>query len=183
MSSEILPDKIHLIGFKRFMKYDPKTGLLTWKAHAPRSKAKLGSQVGSVNNYGARRIGLTWSGVRRTFAVYRIAWYLHTGEWPEGEIQHLNHDRDDNRFCNLRVTSHVRAHRRRKKLNKRNQSGRRGVYMTPEGRWQAKAFDDGKAVYIARFDTVEDASKAVEDFYRELDGEFYEDPHKQELDR
>jgi HNH endonuclease len=32
-----------------------------------------------------------------------VAWALQTGEWPEGEIEHINGDRADNCWLNLRV--------------------------------------------------------------------------------
>ena len=35
--------------------------------------------------------------------AHRLAWLLHTGDWPTNDIDHINRDRKDNRICNLRV--------------------------------------------------------------------------------
>ena len=38
---------------------------------------------------------------RKEYYVHRICWYLHHGYWPT-QIDHINHDRADNRIENLR---------------------------------------------------------------------------------
>lgn len=40
---------------------------------------------------------------KRQLKAHRIVWLLNTGDWPSGEIDHINRVRDDNRFENLRV--------------------------------------------------------------------------------
>ena len=35
------------------------------------------------------------------YRAERVAWLLQTGEWPEGEIEHINGDHGDNRWANL----------------------------------------------------------------------------------
>lgn len=37
--------------------------------------------------------------------AHRVAWLLNYGEFPEGEIDHINRDRTDNRIENLRIAS------------------------------------------------------------------------------
>ena len=32
----------------------------------------------------------------------RALWYMHYGEWPSGEIDHINGDTHDDSLCNLR---------------------------------------------------------------------------------
>ena len=36
---------------------------------------------------------------------HRLAWFLHYGEWPEGNIDHINRVKTDNRICNLRIAT------------------------------------------------------------------------------
>lgn len=42
---------------------------------------------------------------KRLFKVHRIVWLLNYGEFPDGEIDHINRIRDDNRIENLRVAT------------------------------------------------------------------------------
>jgi hypothetical protein len=59
----------------------------------------------------------------------RVVWALVHGEWPTGEIDHINGVRDDNRIENLRDVSRVENHRNRK-TPKSNKSGVAGVWWT-----------------------------------------------------
>jgi hypothetical protein len=39
----------------------------------------------------------------KLYRADEVMWAMVTGEWPEGEIDHINGDRGDNRWVNLRV--------------------------------------------------------------------------------
>lgn len=44
---------------------------------------------------------------KKQFKAHRVVWLVCNGEWPNGEIDHINHKRDDNRIENLRVVSRM----------------------------------------------------------------------------
>lgn len=44
---------------------------------------------------------------KHSFFVHRIVWLLNTGEFPDKEIDHINHIRTDNRIENLRVVNRL----------------------------------------------------------------------------
>jgi len=71
------------------------------------------------------------------YAVHRLAWFLGRQVWPEGEIDHINGIRSDNRWDNLRdVTKAENA--RNKRLSVRNTSGLQGVrWFEARSKWEA----------------------------------------------
>jgi len=39
---------------------------------------------------------------RKKVLAHRLAWLLYYGEWPSGDVDHINRNRSDNRISNLR---------------------------------------------------------------------------------
>lgn len=110
--------------------------------------------VHSCNNRGYYWINLL--GLR--FLVHRLAWLYQTGEHPSGEIDHVNGDRKDNRWVNLRdVSSFDNA--RNQGERKDNTSGCRGVGRNGKG-WQARISQNGTRFSLGTFDTKEEAIDA-----------------------
>ena len=69
--------------------YDPQTGQIF-----------LGSGTkGWVNKNGYTYITTP---LGKKFLAHRLAWLLYYGSWPEGNIDHINRDKSDNRIDNLR---------------------------------------------------------------------------------
>src|SRR5689334_22074801 len=101
-----LPD-IELL--RKLLDYDPETGLFRWKARSPamfdgnatrcnRWNGRLaGKEAGNVRGDGYRSIDVG----NIKYLAHRLAWALHHGEEPI-EIDHINGDRGDNRYANLR---------------------------------------------------------------------------------
>lgn len=89
--------------------------------------------------------------------AHRVAWALHYGEWPDGQIDHINGDKADNRLDNLRVVT-AQGNAKNRPLRSDNTSGHVGVYWVTETKqWMAQIKVDGRQVTIGRYKTFEDA--------------------------
>jgi hypothetical protein len=91
---------------------------------------------------------------------------------PNKVIDHINNDRLDNRFCNLRInTISGNNHNRIKKENATSKY--MGVHYFPrDDNWMAQISKDHKYHFIGYFDSQEDAALAYNIKARELYGEF-----------
>jgi hypothetical protein len=133
------------------LRYDPGTGKITWKI--PGRKRRIGEQAGTWSN-GYIRIHFN----RKLYAAHRIAWYLHYGRWPTGEIDHINRNRKDNRIENLRELT-----RAQNSLN----DGKtvRGVsFEKRRQKWRVRAHRHTQ--WLGYFDTYEAACKASEMYWK-----------------
>jgi hypothetical protein len=91
--------------------------------------------------------------------AHRIIWKHVTGNDPEF-IDHINHDRTDNRIENLRSVSTV-ENCQNQTLSKSNKSGVLGVHWnTRQRKWIASIRRPGVGFseLLGRFDSVEEAA-------------------------
>lgn len=152
---------------KEHLDYDPETGRFAWKVSDWR-RAKLNGGVGHVNSYGYVKIKFAGHHV----AAHRLAWLFTYGHWPEGELDHINGNRSDNRIANLRLCT-VAQNRINSKANANNRSGLKGAHWNRfRGTWIARCGVNGRSVYIGAFDTAEAAHQAYLDFAARHYGEF-----------
>lgn len=87
------------------------------------------------------------------FFVYahRVIWAMHTGAWPIDQIDHINHNRDDNRIINLREVSVV-ENSQNSKLYNTNSSGVTGVSFCKRlNKWRAYIMIDYKQISLGYF--------------------------------
>lgn len=139
----------------QLLSYDPETGLFTWK-ESPTPSTKKGDKAGYKNNRGYLIIGLKW----KRYSGHRLAWLMHYGENPDGEIDHINQNKLDNRIANLRVVEHAINSRNTPK-RKRNKSGFTGVaWHKHNKRWNAYIRVDGKMHHLGSFTSLQDAVSA-----------------------
>lgn len=73
--------------------YNPDTGMFIRKRNAAPADRK------HSDNYKAVKVG------GKLFLSHRLAWFYMYKVWPEGEIDHINGVRTDNRISNLRVVT------------------------------------------------------------------------------
>ena len=136
--------------------YDPATGVFTWAVSAPGVTA--GKPAGSVSVYGYRVIRLA----RKSIRACRLAWFLSHGVWPNGEIDHINGNRLDDRLENLRVVDRAGNSQNKGGAQANNLScGLLGVTWNKQHqRWQAKLMAHKVRHHVGYFDTPEEAHAA-----------------------
>jgi hypothetical protein len=136
---------------RELLHYDPETGVFTWAVSA--GTACAGAVAGSLNNRGYRAIMIG----RRYYAAHRVIWLWMTGEWPKHEIDHINMDKGDNRWANLREATHSQNNAN-SSTYANNSSGFKGVHWFKRHRkWQAGIRINGKKTHLGYFDTPHQA--------------------------
>jgi hypothetical protein len=150
---------------KQLLRYDQSTGAFTWTSVAACNVKRIVSntRAGTVTVAGYRQLQV--DGV--IYKEHRLAWFYMYGVWPE-IIDHINHDRSDNRIANLRSVS--------KKENSRNRSntggsntGHQGIWFNPKTRrYVAYIKYEGKKVFQKSCETLNSALAAREEKLKEL---------------
>lgn len=131
--------------------YDPVTGLIT------------NTGTGSIAGVKHVKGYLTISYKGKGYLAHRLAWLLYYGEWPEKQIDHINHDKKDNRIKNLRCVSNFDNHRNMPR-QKNNKSGVTGVFWYERYmKWTAYIKVSGHRKHLGYFELFDDAVKARKD--------------------
>lgn len=63
---------------------------------------KINGIVGNLTKKGYRRFGVTINGKVKRLMVHKVSWYMDTGEIHNTQIDHKDHDKDNNDITNLR---------------------------------------------------------------------------------
>lgn len=152
---------------RELLSYDPDTGVFIWKARPehlfPRQRdwktwnsRFAGTVAGNVNVHGYRAIMV----FRKLHYAHRIAWVMHTGAWPENQIDHINQQRDDNRICNLREVTNQENMKNSTRIRS-NTSGATGVHWdTRRSRWVAQIKHDGRGRFLGYYTDFDEAVAA-----------------------
>ena len=136
--------------------YDKQTGYFTWSKSRP--GCTQGARAGSVSRYGYLVIKVS----RKQVRAHRLAWFLSFGVWPDGEVDHINGDRIDNRLCNLRVVDRSTNSQNQRNAQRDNlSSGLLGVTWNKQHkRWQSKIMVNRVFHHVGLFATPEEAHTA-----------------------
>jgi hypothetical protein len=153
---------------RQLFDYDPEAGQLLWKER-PAPNTKLGAVAGSVSGSGYVYVNVD----KQSYRAHRIIWLWVTGEDPGSDlVDHIDGDRLNNRFANLRRASYSQNGANYKKP-RRNTSGYKGVSWSPtHGKWAANIRHQGRLRWLGRFDSTEEAHAAYLKAAAELFGEF-----------
>jgi len=131
---------------KKILHYDPDTGIFTRLTDVVHNAA-AGNIAGHLSIIGYIQITLSY----KRYYAHRLAWLYMTGCWPKHQIDHINHARDDNRFCNLREVNHA-DNQKNRTMYKVNKSGVVGVcWNKREKKWRARIVLSKKEKFLGCF--------------------------------
>ena len=150
------------------MLYDPQTGSIVRGSDSKRGRWKAGSPMGTLSK-GYLYINLD----RVIYGAHRMIWKYMTGEDPSGDIDHINGNPSDNRWCNLRVATRGQNTLNRTAL-KNNKLGAKGVHqIKTSGRFRARVGIGYKSIDLGVFGTLEEAKAAYDAAAKVLHGDFF----------
>lgn len=149
------------------LEYNPETGIFINKITRAR-RSRKGLPAGSKEKTGYIRIIVNY----KPYRAHRLAWLYMTGEFPKNMIDHINCDKSDNRFCNLREAA-MSQNKFNQGEQSNNQSGHKGVSIHKQtGKWRARGNKNGKETHLGLFERKEDAIYAYVKFAESNHNEF-----------
>jgi hypothetical protein len=138
---------------RSILDYDPATGVFIWKAHKHRHDL-IGKKAGSPTNTGYWAIAIN----NEKRLAHRLAWLYITGKWPFGHIDHIDGDKQNNSFDNLREVTRFGNLQNMRLPTKANKVGFLGV-SAHQGKWRVQIMTNGQRIRESGFNTPEEAHK------------------------
>lgn len=148
--------EVSLDELKAAFRYEPETGRFFYTRNM-RKNANPTGEAGRVAGRGY--VYLSYRNIE--YLAHRVAALVMEGAWPTDQIDHINGDKTDNRWCNLRHASHAENLWNRGKVGKKSVPFK-GVYRTPEGRFKAEIKANGELRRLGHYDTAEEAAAAYD---------------------
>ena len=131
---------------KEVLEYDANTGVFRWR--------ERGIDAGYLNEKGYVRMFVDG----KQYRAHRLVILYTDGYMPEGEVDHINRIRSDNRRKNLREVSRQCQIRNCNTRND-NKSGIKGIcWAKRDGRWMAYVTVAGKHKRLGYFDDMLEAA-------------------------
>jgi hypothetical protein len=160
---KILPEEL-----RRVLSYSAETGQFRWLVRTPElfeddaamtaiarcalwNKRFAGREAFTSNKGDGRKVSPVFGHV---LLAHRTAWAMHYGEWPKGQIDHINGNPGDNRISNLRDVSQT-INAQNMPLRRDSSTGVTGV-VKHNGRFMARI----STRYLGVFDSLAEAAAA-----------------------
>jgi hypothetical protein len=136
---------------KEILRYDPDSGLFYWKVSLNK-KIKRDEVAGCLHSSGYIYIAI----YKKLYLAHRLAYIYMTGKWPIKQIDHINGNRSDNRFINLRDSSNSENHQ-----NRKNTAILMGAHwVAKEKKYVSSITVNYHKIHLGTFSTAKDAHMA-----------------------
>jgi hypothetical protein len=164
---------------KECVDYNPDTGVAIWKERPLHhfinesnmksfNTSHAGNVIDMVNSHGYIRFTIN----RSTYLLHRVIWKIMTNDNTDNVIDHIDNNKLNNKWDNLRKST-LCENSRNRKISSYNTTGYKGVQ---KGRtlntWIAVITVNGKRISLGTFPTPEDAHKAYCEAAVAYHGEF-----------
>ena len=149
--SEITQERL-----KELVSYDPDTGVFMRRTRTS-NRVDMSKPIGSMDTH-----GYLWASIDgKTYRLHRLAFTYMTGSINDCDVDHINMNRADNRFSNLRQVSRSVNMQNKRRPSSNNKSGFVGVcYDSRMEKYCAHIRFGGKNRYLGSFETPEAAHAA-----------------------
>lgn len=138
---------------REVLEYSPSTGSLTWRV--ARGRCAAGTPAGYDTDRGYRAVRI----FGKVVYIHRVACLYMTGSIPP-EVDHINGDRSDNRWLNLRRADRI-ENSKNMKMPSTNKSGVMGVFWNNGKRkWTARIKVRQQSIHLGHFHSLSDATEA-----------------------
>lgn len=141
---------------KDLLSYDPGSGLFTWRVDQGSAKAGSVAATKATNGYLVVMVDKKYQ------SLHRLAFAFMGREVP-GCVDHINGDRTDNRWRNLRAATAI-ENARNQRLHRTNSTGLPGVMWDQRSRWRAYGYLGGRYLSLGRYHCLLDAAAARKSF-------------------
>jgi len=119
---------------KSILCYNGKTGIFIWDKPFS-NRMKQGQIAGSINK-SLRYNCISILGIN--YYAHRLAWLYMTGKWPNNQIDHIDGNRSNNSWHNLRDVS-LNENRKNQRIRKTSTTKIHGVnWMKSKSKWRAR---------------------------------------------
>ena len=105
-----------------------------------------------INGRGYMQVMVTLNGKQKALYAHHVIWFFEHGEWPSKQLDHIDGDKTNNHYSNLRectqrenITFYCESVKSSSKYT--------GVHWhKARGKWEAKIIDaSGKSVYLGLY--------------------------------
>jgi hypothetical protein len=153
---------------RELFSYDPVTGVLTYRISKPGNwkiiKGRRASTFNKINGY--RAVGIN----KFSYPEHRIVFAIFHGRWPQGQIDHINGVRDDNRIENLREAT--RSQNNQNKAPNKNKSSKGIRFYEATQKWQVRIRLNKISYCLGCYSDKKTAQETYNQKAKELFGEF-----------
>lgn len=133
---------------KTRLDYDHNTGVFIWR--------DTGKTAGTSKDNGYIAIGFNG----RYYYAHRLAFLYVTGALPEFVVDHIDGNRANNAWKNLRAVSQTDNLRNQHGPKGHNKLGVKGVHTLRNGKYRANITVNKRAINLGHFESLDDARSA-----------------------